>query len=217
MFIGHFALGFTSKKFSKTLSLGTSFLAVQFLDLLWPFFLIFGWERVEIDQGNTAYTPLDFVSYPISHSMITSLLWGLIFGLIYFRIKKEKSNSILLGVLVFSHWILDFLTHRPDLPITPWGDYKVGLGLWNSIPATVIIESILFIIGIYYFLKISKPQGSKSWVVILGLVAFLIIINIVNITSPPPPSPEVIGYAGFAQWLLVFWGYWIDKQRFEEN
>ena len=217
MFIGHFALGFTSKKFSKTLSLGTSFLAVQFLDLLWPFFLIFGWERVEIDQGNTAYTPLDFVSYPISHSMITSLLWGLIFGLIYFRIKKEKSNSVLLGVLVFSHWILDFLTHRPDLPITPWGDYKVGLGLWNSIPATVIIESILFIIGIYYFLKISKPQGSKSWVVILGLVAFLIIINIVNITSPPPPSPEVIGYAGFAQWLLVFWGYWIDKQRFANN
>ncbi|HEX9651969.1 MAG TPA: metal-dependent hydrolase [Cyclobacteriaceae bacterium] len=217
MFIGHFALGFASKKLAKPLSLGTSFLAVQFLDLLWPFFLIFGWETVEIDPGNTAYTPLNFISYPISHSLLTSLGWGILFGLVFYLVKREKGHAILLGFLVVSHWVLDFMTHRPDLPLTPWGSMKVGMELWKSIPATIVVESLLFIAGVYIYLTSTKPRGLKSWLVIMGLVFFLIIISIVNITSPPPPSAEMIGYAGFAQWLLVFWGYWIDKQRFEEN
>ena len=214
MFIGHFALGFASGRTRNLISLGTTFLAVQFLDLLWPFFLIFGWEVVEIDPGNTAYTPLDFISYPISHSLLTAIIWGILFGLIYYVIKKNKNVSILMGFLVVSHWVLDFITHRPDLPLTPWGDTKVGLGLWNSVPGTVAVEGLLFVVCIIIFLKYNKPEGLKSWLVISGLILFLVIINVGNVVGPPPPSTEMIGYVGFSQWLLIFWGYWIDNQKF---
>lgn len=214
MFIGHFALGFSAAKSKDSISLGTTFFAAQFLDLLWPFFLIMGWEVVEIDPGNTAYTPLNFVSYPISHSLLMAIAWGLIFGGVYYLITKRKNVSMVMGILVVSHWILDLITHRPDLPLTPWGETKAGFGLWNSIPGTIGVESVLFLLCVGIFITINKPRGIKSWLVLGGLLVFLVIINVGNVIGPPPPSVEMIGYVGFAQWLLVLWGYWIDRQQF---
>ena len=214
MFIGHFGVGLAAKKVATKTSLGTLFLATQFIDLLWPLFLIFGIEQVKIDPGNTAFTPFDFVLYPYSHSLIAVLFWSLIFGSIYFLIKKDLKTSIWLGVLVLSHWILDFITHRPDLPLLIGSSSPmVGLGIWNSVIATILIEGGIFILGVYLFIKITKARNKIGFYSFWSLIIFLILIYGMNLLGPPPESVDAIGYVGLSQWLIIAWGYWIGKNR----
>src|SRR5262245_47114382 len=134
MFIGHFGVGFGAKAKARTASLGTLFLAAQFLDLLWPTLLLLGIEQVEIAPGITKATPLDFTSYPISHSLLTACMWGLLFGTVYWLVREDLKIATVLGLCVVSHWVLDFVVHRPDLPLYPGDSPRVGLGLWNSVP-----------------------------------------------------------------------------------
>jgi hypothetical protein len=213
MFIGHFGAGLTAKKIDAKPSLGTLFFASQFIDLLWPFFLLLGIERVEVEPGISAFTPLDFVYYPISHSLLGVLFWALLFGAVYFLFRKNFKTSLLLGILVLSHWILDFITHIPDLPLSPGVDIKLGFGLWNSVPLTIIIEGLIFILGIIFYLSVTKAVNKKGTYIFWGLIFFLVLIYIMNIIGPPPGDADAIGYVGLSQWLLIAWGYWIDKNR----
>ena len=218
MFIGHFGVGLAAKKAAAKPSLGTLFFASQFIDLLWPFFLIFGIEKVKIDPGNTAVTPLDFIHYPYSHSLIAVLIWALIFGAIYFVIKKDLKTSVWLGVLVLSHWILDFITHRPDLPLHFGSNSPMaGLGLWNSVIATILIEGGIFILGVYLFIKTTKAKNKTGFYSFWSLIIFLILMYILNLIGPPPESVDAIGYVGLSQWFIIGWGYWIGKNRIVEE
>lgn len=211
MFIGHFGAGFAAKRVDKKISLGTLFLASQFIDLLWPILLLLGLESVKIESGNTAVTPLNFISYPISHSMFGVIIWGILFGIVYYLIKKTLRGSILLGILVFSHWLLDLLTHRPDLQLFPWSDYKVGFGLWNSFYGTVIVEGLIFTAGVFIFYKVSKLQSKSKKILFWSLVIFLTAVYIMNLFGPPPPSEGPIAFVGLTQWLLIAWAYCIDR------
>ncbi len=213
MFIGHFGLGFAAKKIVRRPSLGTLFMAAQFVDLLWPLLLLFGWERVEIDPGNTAFTPLNFVSYPYSHSLLFAIVWGVLFGLVYYAIKRNKQASIILGALVVSHWVLDLIVHRPDLPLLPWVGPKVGFGLWNSVAASIIVEGLIFFGGLWIYMRATRATRKAGQFALWGMVAFLVLIYIANIVGPPPESVKAIAIVGNAQWLIVAWGYWIDRNR----
>lgn len=213
MFIGHFGVGFAAKKVDKKPSLGTLFFASQFVDLIWPVLLLIGLEKVAIDPGNTAFTPLNFIYYPFTHSLLGVFIWSVLFGSIYYLIKKNIKTSLLLAGLVTSHWILDFLTHRPDLPLSPWTNIKVGLGLWNSVILTIIVEGLIFIGGAYFYMKSTRADNKKGSIGLWSLIIFLIIIYIMNLFGPPPPSSQAIGIAGLSQWLLVLWAYWIDRNR----
>ena len=213
MFLGHFGLAFASKKINNRPSLGTYFLAVQFLDLLWPMMLIRGIEKVEIQPGNTAFTPLNFVYYPYSHSLLGALVWGVVFGILYFLFTRKGKTGIFLGFLVFSHWVLDFFTHRPDLPLSPWNDVKFGLGLWNNPTATIILELIIFIGGIWLFLKSTSAKNIAGHFALWSFIAFMITIYFLNAFGPPPDSKDSIAILGLTQWLLIAWGYWIDYTR----
>lgn len=217
MFIGHFGIGFGAKKLISKPSLGTLFLASQFIDLLWPIFLIFNLESVEIDPGNTVVTPLNFVDYPISHSMFGVMLWAVLFGLTYFLIKRNWKTSLWLALLVFSHWILDFITHAPDLPLSFTGSTYFGLGLWNSLIGTMLFEGLIFGLGIYYYMKTTSAKNRIGSLGLVSLVVFLILIYLSNLFGPPPPSAEAIGYVGLSQWILVAWGYWVDLNREIKN
>jgi hypothetical protein len=213
MFIGHFGAGFTGKKFSKSASLGTYFIAAQWVDLIWPILLLLGIEKVEIDPGVSAVTPLDFTYYPFTHSLVGIIVWGVLFGAVYLFIKKDLKTSIILGSLVVSHWFLDLLVHIPDLPIFPGEGIKVGFGLWNSLTATLIVEGLIFATGVFLYYKTTTAKNKIGTYSLIALVVFLVIIYLSNLFGPPPDSVEAIGIVGNAQWLIVLWGYWIDRNR----
>ena len=213
MFIGHFGAGFAGKKITKRPSLGTLFLAAQFIDLIWPILLLLGIEKVEIDPGNTALTPLNFVHYPFTHSLFGVIIWGIVFGIVYYLHKKDLRTSIVLGALVLSHWFLDLFVHRPDLLLFPSGEIKVGLGLWNHPIISIIFELLIFAVGIYLYTKTTKPKNKKGSYALWGLVTFLFLIFISNIMGAPPPSVQAIAVIGNLQWIIVIWGYWIDRNR----
>lgn len=213
MFIGHFALGLAAKKAASKTSLGTLLLASQFIDLLWPFFLVAGIEQVKIEPGNTEFTPLNFIHYPWSHSLLAAGGWALLGGLIYYLFSKNSKGSIIIGLLMISHWFLDFLTHRPDLPISFSESSFYGLGLWNNKLLTIIIEVGLFLTGSFIYFNSTKAKNKKGQWLLWSFLIFIVIIYVMNIIGPPPPNEEAIVYAGFLQWLFIGWGYWIDRNR----
>ncbi len=213
MFIGHFALGFAAKKLAPKTNLATNFIAVQFLDLLWPPLLLLGLERVEIEPGNTAATPLNFLSYPFSHSLTMTVLWATLFASVYYIFQKEKREAIVLWFAVLSHWVLDVITHRPDLPLTTRNTSFLGFGLWNSVAGTMIVEGLLFTIGIYLYIRVTKSKNKKGPIAFWSLIVFLSVIYAMNLFGPPPPSVEMISWAGFSMWLFVLWARWIERNR----
>ena len=214
MFLGHFALGFGAKRLAPRISLGTLFLAVQFADLLWPVLVLAGLERVEVDPGNTAVTPLDFVSYPYSHSLVALLGWGALFGLVYVLARRSRlAVGLLLAALVASHWVLDVASHRPDMPLTLHGEQRLGLGLWSSRPATLAVELALFLAGVAIYLRATAPRDRAGHWGLWLLVGFLLAVYVANLYGPPPPTPGAVAWGTQAMWLLILWGYWLDRHR----
>lgn len=212
MFIGHFGVGLGAKQFAPRVSLGTLLLSAQLVDLLWPVFLLVGLERVRIDPGNTAVTPLDFVLYPYTHSLLACLGWGLLAGLFYFAARRDRRGASVVGLAVVSHWVLDWISHRPDLPLLPGGP-KVGLGLWNSVAATVLLEGAIFGLGLALYSRSTRARDRVGGWSLWALVVFLAAGYIGNLLGPPPPSEKALAWVGLAMWLLVPWGYWIDRHR----
>ncbi len=213
MFIGHYAVGLAAKKIAPKVSLGTLVLSVQLLDLLWPVFLVLGIEHVRIDPGNTAFTPLDFYDYPISHSLVTVIGWGALFGCVYFVIRHSVRGAWILAAGVVSHWILDVISHRPDMPLAPGVSAHVGLGLWNSVPATMAVEGLLFFAGVLIYVRATSPVDRTGRIAFWSFVGSLFVFWLLNIFGPPPPDATSLGWAGLALWLFVPWGYWIDRHR----
>ncbi len=211
MFIGHFAVGLAAKRVAPRTSLGTLFAAAQLLDLIWPALVLLGVETVRVEPGNTAFTPLDFVSYPWTHSLLMVLVWAVGFGVIYRERTGFNRGAWVVGGLVLSHWVLDFATHRPDLPLAP-GSMKVGLGLWDSVPATIAVEGALFAVGVYLYATGTRARNRTGHIGFWGLVAVLVGIYIANL-GPPPPGARAIGIAGLLMWLFIPWGVWIDRNR----
>src|SRR5690242_17099108 len=174
MFIGHFGVALAAKKVAPRTSLGSLFLATQFADLLWPILLLFGIEHVRIAPGITAVSPFDFYDYPISHSLVTLSAWALLVGLGYLAITKYARGAWIMGAGVLSHWFLDFLMHRPDLPLWP-GGAKLGLGLWNSWTASIGLEVLLFGLGLWVYVRITSPRDAIGRYAFWSLMALLFI------------------------------------------
>ncbi|MDP1568927.1 MAG: hypothetical protein Q8L86_02900 [Vicinamibacterales bacterium] len=214
MFIGHFALGFAAKKAAPAVSLGTLFLACQLADLVWPTLVLLGLEIVEITPGATAVTPLTFVSYPYSHSLVALLVWAAAASGLYAVLHRAGTAAIaMVAALVVSHWVLDVITHAPDMPLTPGGDTRLGLGLWYSLPGTLVVETALFAAGVWLYTRATVARDRAGTWGLWSLVAFLAIIYAANLFGPPPPSVQAIAGAGHAIWLLILWGYWLDRHR----
>jgi hypothetical protein len=214
MFIGHFAVGFGAKRFVPAVSLGTLFLACQFADLLWPVLVLAGIEQVAVRPGATVVTPLEFISYPFSHSLTAGAAWGMLFAWVYTWLRKSRpSVGVVLAFVVVSHWVLDALSHGPDMPILIGGSLRVGLGLWNSYVATILVEGLIFTAGLTLYVRSTRAVDRTGAAALWGLVAFLVIVYAANLFGPPPPSGLAAAWGAMAMWLLVAWGYWIDRHR----
>ncbi|MCU0453465.1 MAG: hypothetical protein MUE68_07380 [Bacteroidetes bacterium] len=212
MFLGHYATGFAAKKISPRTPLPLLLLASQFIDHLWPIFILFGIERVAIVPGITVFTPLDFIYYPWTHSLLMSVAWGVGLGALVYAFRKEIREAVVIAALVPGHWLLDLLAHRPDLPLAPGTTTMFGLGLWNSVPATIAVELTLFAGGIVLYWRATPGASRRSRVVFGSLVTFLLLIYASNTFGPPPPSVEMIGVAGNALWIVILWAWWVEKR-----
>ena len=213
MFIGHFGVGLGAKTIAPKISLGTLFLAAQFLDLLWPTLLLLGVERVRIAPGATVVTPLLFEHYPISHSLLAVAGWSMIVAIAYWILRKDRLDAAILGLLVLSHWMLDAIVHQPDLPLYPGNSPLVGFNLWSSLPATLAVEVSIFLLGVWLYTRATKPlDGYGKWG-LRALVVFLLAIYAGNISGAPPPDAKAIAWVSELQWLFVVCGYWLDKHR----
>ena len=214
MFIGHFGVAFAAKRVAPELSLGILFVAAQLADLVWPTLVLLGLERFEIRPGITAVTPLDFVHYPYSHSLVALVAWGAALGTAYLMVSKGSIRAAaLLAAVVVSHWILDVISHRPDMPITLHGSERLGLGLWNSVGLTAAVELTIFAVCVWVYLRTSRPTDRAGRWTLATLVIFLLIAYGLNLLGPPPPSVTAVAWSAQAIWLLVAWGFWIDKHR----
>lgn len=213
MFIGHFAVALGAKKAAPRTSLGTLFIAAQFIDLLWPLFLLLGLEHVRLDPGNTVMTPLDFYDYPITHGLPGVLFWSVLVGGAYFAVRRYWRGAVVAGLAVLSHWLLDFFTHRPDLPLGFGSDVKVGLGLWNSPVVAVSLEAGMFAAGVFLYVRATEKRDWKGVYGFWGLIVVLVAIFGANLVGPPPPDVSVIAVAGNLTWLFVAWAYWVDAHR----
>lgn len=216
MFLGHYAVGFAAKKWAPKVSLGTLFLASVWLDLLWSLFLVLGWESVAISPGITKVVPIDFTDYSLSHSLAMALAWAVFFGLVSLIVTKNEKTSLVIAGLVASHWFLNVVVHRPDMFLLPSGalmGIKLGLGLWNSAPATIAVEGLLFAAGLWLYLKSTRAYDAVGQWFFWGLCAALIAIFTWFFFMPIPKNAGLIAVEGQVQLLFVAWGYWIDDHR----
>lgn len=215
VFLGHFAVGFAAKRAVPRVSLAVLFIAAQLADLVWPVLVATGIEVVRIDPGNTAFTPFAFVSYPYSHSLVMLTLWGLLLGWGYRLLTNRNGHTVaVLAALVVSHWVLDVVVHRPDMPFFPGGGPKVGLGLWNSVPLTLVVELALFLVGLWIYSTTTRPkdaQGRWGW---LGLVAILLLAYAGAAFGPPPQSISALSTMAMLGAVIIIGGaWWVDRHR----
>ena len=212
MFLGHFAVALAAKRVAPRASLGTAVMAAQWANGIRPIFALLGLEHVEIRPGVTAVAPLDFVSYPYSHSLVADVLWAAVFAVVYGALRKDWRGALWLAALVLSHWVLDVVAHRPDMPTWPGGP-KLGAGLWNSMPATLIVEFALFGVGVWLYRSAAIARDRMGGVLLGAFVVTLAVLYLAAVFGPPPPSEGALVITGLLGWLFVAWGYWIDRHR----
>jgi hypothetical protein len=205
MFVGHYGVSFAAKKTDPTLPLWVLFIAVQLLDVAWAPFVLLGVEKVRIVPGITASNPLDLYYMPYTHSLVAALLWSAGAFALY-RLANSRTGSGSAAILagsVFSHWVLDFVVHRPDLPLYD-DTAKVGLGLWN-IPAVAFgLEATLLFAGMWLYFQTAPPHRAAT--VVFGLI--MLAIQGFVFFGPPPASDHaaaVTALVAYVVFAAVIW------------
>jgi hypothetical protein len=214
MFVGHTALALAAKRRAPEISLGWLLAATIMLDLVSPVLLFFGFERVTIGSTGPSFVRMTFLEYPWSHSLAVALGYGaIVFGLARWR-RVSTASALLLGALVVSHWVLDFISHVPDMPLWPGDSPKVGLGLWTSIPLTFAVEGTLFVAGVWLYFTATK---AKDKIGIFALWGFLFVQTLMWATSPwgaAPPSLTALAAMIFVvELIFLAWAGWADRHR----
>ena len=215
MFIGHFGLSFAAKKAAPKVSLGTLFIATQFVDILWPFLLVLNIEQVAVTPGYTNMNAFEFIHYPYTHSLLMGIVWGVVLGGIYWLFKRDTRGAFVIGLCVLSHWFLDLIVHVADLPLTPFGDDKVGFGLWNHVAITLLIETTIFLAGTYIYITITKAKNNIGKWALWSLVILLLVITLSNTFGPPPPDSVMTLFVSFMIMIaiIISLAYWVDRNR----
>ncbi len=218
MFLGHYGVALALKRAEPRLSLGTLFFSVALVDTAWGAFLLAGWESARIVPGLTPVTPLEFTSYPLSHSLVAAFGWGLLIAAIMYSwptrdtSRHHRLKAVIAGVAVASHWFLDLLVHLPDLPLAGDTTAKVGFGLWRHLAATLALETVLFGAGLVIYMRWRRarhPAGSNR---VLLLAGILVALYAVSLLSPPPPSLQAVGIVTIAGTLgLAALAAWADR------
>ncbi|MGH7566209.1 MAG: hypothetical protein ACREK2_05215 [Gemmatimonadota bacterium] len=216
MFVGHYGVSFAAKKADDSIPLWVLFLAVQLLDVVWAPLVLLGIEKVRIVPGFTATNPLDLYYMPYTHSLVAAIAWSAAAAIAYRlwtgmsgRAGRGSRAALLVGLAVFSHWVLDFVVHRPDLPLYD-DTAKVGLGLWDRPLTAFGLEAALVLLGLRLYLPRRPERGAA--LVIFSLV--MLAIQALVFFGPPPASGSQIAATALASYVvfaIVAW--WLADCR----
>ena len=213
MFIGHYAVAMAAKRVAPRTSLGTFVAAATLADLLLPVFFLAGWEHAHIVPNPNPFLRLWLDSIPISHSLVTLIGWGALFAVIYRMRTGYERGAVAIALLVMSHWVLDWVTHRPDMPLYPGGT-PLGLGLWNSPTATVITESVMFAAALWLYATSTRARDGVGRYGFWTFVVVLLVSYYGSLFSPSPSSERAFAIGGMIfGWLFVLWAGWSDRHR----
>ena len=213
MFLGHYGLALAAKRAAPAASLGALVLAAQLADLLWPLLLLTGVEHLQVTRGATPLLNLVFTAYPYSHSLLTQTVFGVLLGIVYFVATRRRRESLIVGLLVPSHWLLDWLVHVPDLPLYPGDADRHGLGIWQSLPLALVCEFAVLGVGLALYVTLTRARDGIGRWALAGMIGFLILVYVVSLFSGPPPSAEMVAWSALLLWLLPLWAHWADRHR----
>ncbi len=214
MFIGHYGVALAAKKIEPKLSLGWLFVASQVVDILWTLFVLAGIEKVEIHPGHTAASPLNFVSYPYTHSLLMAVVWSaVVYGIA--RFVWNARAALILGAVALSHWFLDVPVHIPDLPLAFGDSPMVGLGLWNSKIGTVALECAFLLGGLWIYMKATKPNGNLGkWGMLVFCLFLLGTFAMTTFSGEAPPSTTALAGMGLMMYVVFsLVAAWLDRKR----
>jgi hypothetical protein len=173
--------------------------------------LLAGVEHVEIVPGITKVSPFHFTDYPFSHSLVMVLVWSLLVGGIYYGIRRYRRGAFVIAAAVISHWILDFIVHRTDLPIRPGGEARSGLGLWNSWPASIAVEVLIFGAGLWIYSVATRARDNVGRYGFWSLMGFILFGWIGSLLAGPPPDVRSLASGALLMWITIPWAWWADK------
>ncbi len=215
MFIGHFAVGLAAKRAAPQTSLGLLIAAPVLADLLWPAFLLLGWEHVGLNPDGPAFLRLDFLDYPYSHSLLMDCVWAALFAGGYYAVTRYGPGALMIAIGVVSHWVLDVITHVPDMPLTPGeSSAKLGLGLWHSVAGTMAVEIAMFAIGSALYLTSTRARDAVGRYAVGAMIAVLFLFYSISVNAPPPPNLRALGIGGLVfSSLFLVWAWWGDRHR----
>lgn len=212
MFLGHLAVGFAAKKAAPKTSLGVLLGAAELIDLLFPAFVLTGLEQVRIEPGGNPFLRLAF-HYPLSHSLLATVVWAGAAALLYLLLTRYQRGAVVTGLAVLSHWILDMVSHRPDLPLYPGTSPVAGLGLWYSVAGTLIVEALMFAAGIWVYVAATRARDRRGTYGLWSFVVLMVLLYAASVTGPPPPDASAMAWVGLSFALFFFWAHWFDRHR----
>ena len=216
MFVGHYAVSLALKKFETRASLGMLFLGVQFVDILFFPLVLAGVERINLIENFTDSTHFQLEYMPYTQSLLGSVVWaGAAYALFRWVFIKDHRIALVIGLAVFSHWVLDLIVHTPDLPL--WSDtsLKLGFGLWNNAIVTFTLEAVLLLGALWLYLTSTTASTKGGKYGMLVFVLLLILVNIPNIFGPfqdTGTTPLAVS-ALTAYFLFAAVAFWLDKKR----
>lgn len=214
MFAAHYGLAFGAKKFAPGVSLGTLMAAALLADLLWLPLVLAGAEKFQIRIDATAAMPLQFLHFPYSHSLVSLIFAAVVFCLVRAIVRSTSGRALaVLAALIVSHWLLDVIAHVPDVPVTPANDVRLGLGLWNSVPGTLLVEELLLAGGVALYATSTWSVNRQGRIGLWVLAGLLAAAQAALVFAPVPQSHAVVMVAAGCLWLFIVAGFWVDLNR----
>ncbi|MFN8543671.1 MAG: hypothetical protein U0807_05635 [Candidatus Binatia bacterium] len=204
MLVGHYAPAFVAKGIAPRVPLWTLVAAVQLVDIAWGLLVLLGVEQVRIVPGLPS-NPLDLVYMPYTHSLLAAVGWSALAFVLGRLVLGAGGGAIVLALAVASHWVLDLVVHRPDLPLA-FGPERLGLALWNRPVLAYVVEVGLLASAVAFWASRCRPAGLARRTA-TRLVAALVVVQTLVVFVPLPPSipVPVIVLSLLGLFLAVVW------------
>jgi membrane-bound metal-dependent hydrolase YbcI (DUF457 family) len=217
MLVGHFAIGLLGKRAAPAVSIGTLTLASMLADMLGFVFILMGLEHWRVVPGGRGIDSMELYDIGLSHSLLMDVVWGVLFSALYRWRRRDNAGALMVFAAVVSHWVLDWISHKPDMPLAPGASQVYGLGLWTSLPWTVVVEGSLWLAALVIYSRTTRAKKRTGIYVFWGFVVLLTMAWIPNFTPSAAPAAQSLTSVSIVALvfnsLMIAWAFWINRLR----